>query len=66
MNTNLKQIKSLRASKIQSPAVKQILAKRVAQANKEAKKLRSFAALKSGKVADHCNKLASEIEQAVR
>lgn len=64
MNNNLKVIKSLKSA-TQTPGVKELLRKRIIQAKREAESLRRFASRKAGKVADHCNKLAKEIEMVV-
>lgn len=42
-----------------------ILERRIAQAKKDAEKLRTFAAKTEGRVADHCNALAQEIEDVI-
>jgi hypothetical protein len=65
MKTNLLSIKALQHSKTQSPSVKALLAKHLAVARREAASLRRYAALRPGRVADHCNGLAAEIEAAI-
>jgi hypothetical protein len=64
MKTNLLSIKALRNS-TQSPSVKALLAKHLAVARREAASLRRYAALRPGRVADHCNGVAAEIEAAI-
>jgi hypothetical protein len=64
---NLATIKALRNSKIQSPRVRDILARRERHARREITGLRDFAGKHPGtNVAEVCTKIANEIEEALK
>ena len=65
MTSNLQQINALNASTVKSADTERMLTARVFSARREIAALRRFAFFKAGPVADVCNTLATEIEQAL-
>ena len=59
-------INTFKASPVQSEASARLIKTLTSIVNREAASLRTFAALKPGRVADHCNRVADEIEAALK